>query len=548
MYLLSAELVVHSWPVAFGRSIPKSLFSGHWSTPRSPAFIRPTNRSIRRRSTMTATDSQDRARALWLENGLPPEMLSHLNLSKNPNSAIDSSFKIASAAQTSIGLSGLAAAYFHSLRTGVTQDVTVDARHAILDISSEFWYTVDGELPKPDSIWDPLAGIYKTKDDSYVRLHTNFPHHRDGLLKILRCDATREAVQKELLKWNAEEFETQAALARMCASAFRSFEEWDKHPQAIALLNTPPVSLVKIGDAPRRVVAGEVNSPLENIRVLDLCRVLSGPICGRTLAAHGADVLLVTSPQLPALPLLDVDTSRGKRTTQLDLTLSSDRDTLATLVKDADVFLQAYRPGGLREKGFGPQDLAKVRPGIVCANLTAYGWEGPWKDRRGFDSLVQTATGFNWAEAEAHAAFSGKLFEGRPVPRPFPLQALDHVGGYLLAFGINAALAKTITEGGSWEVRVSLAAVGQWLRSMGQLSPQAAFGDGKPLPPRTIPQHPEVAALVVTSREALGDKRDASEALRAMTGISQSAILSKTPVREVDAPMGLDRNDPVWLQ
>ena len=193
----------------------------------------------------------------------------------------------------------------------------------------------------------------------------------------------------------------------MCATAQRSFAEWDQHPQGRALGGTPPVTLIKIGDAPKRGVSGNYSHPLDGIRVLDLSRILAGPVCGRTLAgesldyhtyvsrreqvtrpplshvAHGADVLLVTSPNLPSLPLIDIDTSRGKRTTQLDLTLPSDRETLSTLVKDADVFLQAYRPGGLSAKGFGPADLAKLQPGIVYASLTAWGWEGPWKDRRG---------------------------------------------------------------------------------------------------------------------------------------------------------------------
>jgi crotonobetainyl-CoA:carnitine CoA-transferase CaiB-like acyl-CoA transferase len=186
----------------------------------------------------------------------------------------------------------------------------------------------------------------------------------------------------------------------MCATAFRSFEEWDKHPQGIASANSPPVALIKIGEAPKRAVHGPYQQPLEGIRVLDLTRVLAGPVCGRTLAgrsnsqawndvfdnstsAHSADVLLVTSPDLPDLPLLDIETSRGKRTTQLDLNLPSDHEILTSLAQDTDVFLQAYRPGGLREKGFGPEHLAKARPGIVYAGLTAYGWEGPWKDRRG---------------------------------------------------------------------------------------------------------------------------------------------------------------------
>ena len=179
--------------------------------------------------------------------------------------------------------------------------------------------------------------------------------------------------------------------------------------------------------------------------------------------AHGADVLLVTSPALPALPFLDADTARGKRTTQLDLSKETDKAVLTSLVKDADVFLQAYRPGGLRGKGFGVEDVISVRPGIVYASLTAYGWDGPWKNRRGvsfvmltlrhtthdslqFDSLTQTATGFNIAEAGAFAQYQSQVQESTPrFPRAFPMQALDHAAGYFLAFGINAALCKTVT-------------------------------------------------------------------------------------------------------
>jgi len=307
------------------------------------------------------------------------------------------------------------------------------------------------------------------------------------------------------------------------------------------------VALIKIGEAPKRAVHGPYQQPLEGIRVLDLTRVLAGPVCGRTLAAHSADVLLVTSPDLPDLPLLDIETSRGKRTTQLDLNLPSDHEILTSLAQDTDVFLQAYRPGGLREKGFGPEHLAKARPGIVYAGLTAYGWEGPWKDRRGFDSLVQTATGFNFAEAESFAVFKG--FGTPLLPKGLPMQALDHAAGYLLAFGINAALCKTVTEGGSWEVRVSLAAVGQWLRSLGRLSPQVAFGEGKPMPPRILPQDPEIAALAVTLQQSEGNKEGSTDGIprKHMSAIRHAAVLDKTPVRQAEAPMALSAHSASWL-
>ncbi|EPT02104.1 hypothetical protein FOMPIDRAFT_1160610 [Fomitopsis schrenkii] len=494
---------------------------------------------------MTDSDRLTHARHLWEANGLPAQSISLLHLSANTDPAVNSSFRLGTAAQTVIGLSGLSAAHFHQLRTGVEQDVSVDARHAVLEFKSEAFYTLNGALPS-GTLFDPLAGLYKTKDDSYVRLHTNFPHHRDGIVALLQCAPTRDAVAAALQNWRAVDLESAASARKLVATALRSFDEWDAHPQGQALAHTPPVELVKIGDAPRRVVraARDYARPLEGVRVLDLTRVLAGPVCGRTLAAHGADVLLVTSPKLPALPFLDADTSRGKRATQLDLTSAADRDTLHTLVEGADVFLQAYRPGGLSDKGFGPAHAARARPGIVYASLTAYGWEGPWKDWRGFDSLVQTASGFNIAEGEACAAFAGN--GSTPTPRVLPMQALDHAAGYLLAFGINAALCKTITEGGSWEVRVSLAAVGNWIRSLGRIDPAVAFGQGQPLPPPSAPPPDELRPLSITCNRVIETANEAT-ASNIMTCISHAAKLSSTPAVETGSPAFLHTHNPEWL-
>ncbi|KAJ7695749.1 CoA-transferase family III domain-containing protein [Mycena rosella] len=478
------------------------------------------------------------ARALWLENGMPAAFLSRLNFSSHPGSAINSSFKLGNVAQTTIGLAGLSAAQFYLLRTGVDQEVTVDARHAVLEFHSEALYTIDDRLP--GGIWDSIAGLYKTKDHSFVRIHTNFPQHSLDLGVPDLPETSRDVVQSALEKWDAVEFETEAAARGMCATAMRPLAEWSLHSQARELEGVPPLQIIKIGDAPKREISGKFTQPLNGIRVLDLSRVLAGPVAGRTLAAHGADVLLVTSPNLPSLPNIDVETSRGKRTTQLDLTLSADREKLKELASSADVFLQAYRPGGLELKGFGSSQLASLRPGIVVANLTAWGWQGPWKDRRGFDSLVQTASGFNIAEAQAYAEFTGG--GGSLQPRPLPMQALDHAAGYLLAFGINAALCKTITEGGSWEVRVSLAAVGQWIKSLGQLSPEEAFGpSAKPFPPKALPLDPEIAALSLQWSSAGG---------RTMTALRHAAVLTRTPVKEghtSQAPMALDVHSAEWL-
>src|SRR6185312_9884825 len=167
-------------------------------------------------------------------------------------------------------------------------------------------------------------------------------------------------------------------------------------------------------------------------------RVIAGPVCGMTLAAHGADVLLVTAPHLPSFQTLVADTGRGKLSTFVDLREASGREIFVQLLREADVVVQGYRPGGLAKLGFGPQDVARIRPGIVYVSLTAYGSEGPWAPRHGFDSLVQTASGFNVAEAEA-AGIAG--------PKPLPAQALDHCTGYLMAFAVMTALLRQAREG-----------------------------------------------------------------------------------------------------
>ncbi len=155
--------------------------------------------------------------------------------------------------------------------------------------------------------------------------------------------------------------------------------------------------------------------------MLDLTRVIAGPVCGRTLAAHGADVLLVTAAHLPQMGTLVIDNGRGKLSGFVDLRDAAGRETLAALTRDADIFVQGFRPGAIGGHGFTPEQAARLRPGIVYVSLSAYGHAGPWANRRGFDSLVQNANGINHAEAEA---------AGAAQPKPLPCQAIDHASGY----------------------------------------------------------------------------------------------------------------------
>lgn len=410
-------------------------------------------------------------RDLWLGLGGEAEALAAVTLTGS-EPALPSSFAVGTAAQASIAAAALAAREIGRMRGGPVQQVSVDMRHAAVEFRSERYLRVNGE-PAPE-LWDKIAGAYRT-NDGWVRLHTNFAHHRDGVLRLLGCAYEREAVAAGLARWKAEDFETAAAERGLVVTALRSFEQWDAHPQGQAVAMLPVLEIERIGDADALPwpALPEGARPLHGLKVLDLTRIIAGPVCGRALAAHGADVMLITSPRLPSIAPLVIDTGRGKRSTQLDLTRAEEREMLAALVREADVFVQGYRPGGLAALGFSPQDLARLRPGIVCASLSAYGRVGPWAMRRGFDSLVQTASGFNVAEAQA---------AGVAEPKPLPAQALDHGAGYLLALGVQLALLRRAAQGGSWHVHVSLAQTGRWLRGLGCLlqgsaAPDPAFAD-----------------------------------------------------------------------
>jgi crotonobetainyl-CoA:carnitine CoA-transferase CaiB-like acyl-CoA transferase len=396
-------------------------------------------------------------RNFWRLGGGDPAALGSVVLT-GTEPQLPSSFRVGTAAQTSIAAAGLAAAEVHYQRTGIRQTVAVDMRHAAIEFRSERYLRIIGEVPPPG--WDPLAGVYRTAGGGYVRLHTNFAHHRRAVLDVLGCAATREAIQLALHGWQAEAFETAAFAAGGVVAAMRSPAEWAAHPQGEANARLPPLQISKIGDAPPRLLPPG-KRPLSGIRVLDLSRVIAGPVAGRTLAAHGADVLLIASPNLPSIPWLVIDTGRGKRSAHADLATPVGRETLTRLLTDADIISQGYRPQAIANLGFSPEQAARIRPGIVYVSLSAYGPVGPWADRRGFDSLVQTATGINHAEAEA-AGITG--------PKELPAQALDHASGYLMAFGAMMARARQAREGGSWHVQVSLAQTGKWLTGLGRLA------------------------------------------------------------------------------
>ena len=451
---------------------------------------------------------------LWRLAGADPTALNQLSLSGS-DPVLPSSFRVGAAAQASIAAAGLAAAELRHRAGAPYQRVSVDMHHAAIEFRSEHHLTIDGAAP--ESYGDPLFGAYRTGDGRFVRLHMIFPHHRESVLKFLDCAPARASIEQALQKWDAVAFETEAYQHGCVVAAMRSPDEWARHPHAAAVAATPPVSIEKIGDAPARPLP-QGPRPLSGLRVLDLTRVIAGPVSGRALAAHGAEVMRISAPGLPFIDWLVKDTGRGKLSAYADIATPDCRAALQHLIQDADIFLQAFRPGALASRGFGFAEVAALRPGIVYGSLSAYGDTGPWAARRGFDSLVQTATGFNQAEAEA---------AGVEGPKELPCQALDHASGYLLAFGAIMARLRQANEGGSWLVRVSLAATGRWLWNLGRVEAGSAC---------RVPSRGEVADLLEESPSPFGTMR----------AVRHAAQLSATPARWDRPSVPLGTHPPVW--
>src|SRR5712671_6576483 len=451
---------------------------------------------------------------IWTSTGGDPSTLEAVKLTGD-EPQLPSSFRVAAAAQASIAATGLAAAQIWKLRSGQSQDVAVDMCHAVVECRSERYLRVDGK--GSPMAWDAIAGIYKTRDRRFVRLHTNFRHHRDAVCKVLDCKPERDDVQAALMQWDGEAFETAAYAGGCVVAMMRSHEEWSDLPQAKALAALPPISIEKIGEAaPRPWPAGD--RPLAGLRVLDLSRVIAGPVAGRTLAVHGADVLLISGSDLPAIPWLTIDTGRGKLTGFVDLKSEQGRGVLRDLLMDADIFSQGYRPRAIAGLGFSPEEAARINPGIVYVTLSAYGHAGPWAERRGFDSLVQTATGFNHAEGQA---------AGMDGPKELPAQMLDHATGYFMAFGAMMAKARQSREGGSWHVQVSLAQTGRWLWNLGRVSDGLKTRD-------------------FTGEAAMPFIEEVGSGFGALRSVRHAAILSKTPAFWARPAMPLGSHPPQW--
>ncbi|REE99610.1 CoA transferase [Thermomonospora umbrina] len=362
-----------------------------------------------------------------------------------PATTLPARLPVTGLAGATVAAASLAAAELTAVRGGERPPVRVDSRAVAVAFAGERHLRIDGRaLPA----FAPLSRFWRAAD-GWVRTHGNYPHHRARLLSALGLDDGPAdpvtAVENVIAGASAERVEEAVCAAGGLAVAVRDRASWARHPQGASVAGLPLLRLTRTDDAPARPLGPVPDRPLRpmaGLRVLDLTRVLAGPVGTRTLALLGADVLRVDPPHLGEIPSQHTETGSGKRSTLLDLDDADDRARFSALLDGADVVVTGYRPGALDRYGLSPAALAEDHPGLVVASLSAWGTVGPWAGRRGFDSLVQAASGI-------------ALVEGSPGA--LPVQALDHGTGYLLAAAVMRALALRATEGGGRHVELCLA-------------------------------------------------------------------------------------------
>jgi hypothetical protein len=351
--------------------------------------------------------------------------------------SLPSIFGTSDLAAASVGAAGLMLAQL----PGVGGEVAVSRRLSSL----WFGWSIQPQGWEVPPLWDAVAGDYRAAD-RWIRLHTNAPHHRAAAMAVLDCPPERQAVARAVAGWQADELEAAVIAQGGCAATMRSIDEWREHPQGRALAQAP-LFLQESRDCASWDWRPAPARPLRGIRVLDLTRVLAGPVATRFLAGFGADVLRIDPPAWDEAGVIP-EVALGKRCARLDISKAEDHAVFARLLSQADVLVHGYRNGALDHLGFSAEERAAINPNLIDVSLNAYGWSGPWRDRRGFDSLVQMSCGI---------ADAGMRAQGAAKPVPLPVQALDHATGYLMAAAVLRGVRARLNEQRAMRLRLSLA-------------------------------------------------------------------------------------------
>jgi crotonobetainyl-CoA:carnitine CoA-transferase CaiB-like acyl-CoA transferase len=396
-------------------------------------------------------------RTAWSALGGDADLLDRVTVTGDGTGLLPAALPALPAMVAAVAASTLAVSVLDATRrTGAPMPVLVDAEHVAVAGRSEVYAHAEG--PPPAGQFAPLSRFWRTAD-GWLRLHTNYPWHHRRALRVLGCADHPDAVARAIGGWRGEELEDALAAAGAVGYAVRSRQQWQRHPQGRAVAARPLVDSVA-GPGPHGGVGPGTGAT--GLRVLDLTRVIAGPVATRTLAAWGAEVLRLDSPHLPETPAQTLDTLSGKRSALLDLSGPAGRTRLDVLLAAADVLVAGYRPGALARYGLAPEALAERHPHLSVVTLSAWGVTGPWAARRGFDSVVQGASGIAGIEAA----------DGRPGT--LPAQVLDHATGYLAAAAALLALAGVARGEPPRSVRLSLAQTAHWLMAVGGTARQEA--------------------------------------------------------------------------
>ncbi len=389
------------------------------------------------------------------ETGLRMRMAASLSL-EDPDvqltgsGSLDSAYPVSELATASVATAAVAAARLCEALGQPRPDVSVDRGIADAWFGSALT-PIGWSVPSP---WDAIAGDYAALPSAgrpaWIRLHTNAPRHRAAALRVLGVGAERDHVAAAVARWSAQELEAAVVAEGGCAAMLHTPEEWAAHPQGSAVASEPLIAIERT-DAPDAGAGSswtpESGRPLAGLRVLDLTRVLAGPVATRLLAGLGAVVLRIDPPDWDE-PGVVPDMTIGKRVARLDARDPADLARLRALLAGADILVHGYRSDALDRLGISEAVRRELRPGLVDVSLDAYGHAGPWSTRRGFDSLVQMSTGI---------AGSGLRSGLADRPTPLPVQALDHATGYLMAAAVLAGLVRRVRDRSGFRARLSLA-------------------------------------------------------------------------------------------
>lgn len=430
---------------------------------------------------------------------------------------------LASAAALAAHGAGVAAIWRQ--RSGRSQNVSVDIRQAgVIGLRTGKFITQNGYDFRGQGANPALRNFFPTKDGRrmYLMRFPIFPRHLAELLDCLGCtNDSDEQLASAVARRGAEELENELASRKLIATYARTREEWLAHPQGAWLNARAPADVTRIADSePEPFVPGP--RPLSGLRVLDMTHVIAGPVCSRTLAEQGADVLHVETPAHPDSLHNMMDTAIGKRCCYLDLERAEDLQRLHALIREADVFVQSWRPGSLDRFGLSPEAVAKLRPGIVYVSVSCYGSQGPWRTRAGYEPLGQAACGLSVAEGSADAP---------KMVSTFTLN--DYLAAYLGAAGVTSALLKRASTGGSHHVEVSLTRCSMWVQELGELPAETvhAFAAANPRVPGAKP----------------GDLMTLSTVFGAVQRSVPIALYSDTPARWDTGPFPAGSSGAYWL-